>query len=423
MGSTYYETPHIDQLSKEGMSFKRAYSGASNCAPSRACLLSGLNTPKHGVYTVSPSDRGHIKTRKLVPVKNKAHLNDSVFTLPKMLRSAGYVTGSIGKWHVGSNPNSQGIDHNVGGSGRGNPGKDGYFSPYNIDFIEDGPKGEYLTDRLTEEAINYIEKFKDTTFFLYLPYYTVHTPIMGKPNLIKKFKDKAPAKGQNRADYAAMIYSMDQNVGRVLNKLKEAGIEENTIVIFTSDNGGIRAISEQNPLRAGKGSYYEGGIRVPLIVKWPNKIKANTISDQTVSNLDFYPTLQSIVDPPIKASQLDGINIEKVLYENVTIERKLFFHFPIYLQKYDAEKDQGRDPLFRTRPGSVIISGDWKLHEYFEDGGIELYNLKNDIGETQNLANLEPLITRQMHSNLKSWRDQNKAPIPTVLNDIFDPNY
>ncbi|WP_209404367.1 sulfatase [Pseudozobellia sp. WGM2] len=423
MGSTYYETPHIDRLSKEGMSFSNAYSGASNCAPSRACLLSGLNTPRHGIYTVSPSARGHIKTRKLIPIKNKDHLNDSIFTLPKMLRSADYVTGSIGKWHVGDNPKKQGIQYNVGGSSKGNPGINGYFSPYNIDYIENGPEGEYLTDRLTDEAITYIEKFKDSTFFLYLPYYTVHTPIMGKQELIEKFKSKKSEEGQSRADYAAMIYSMDQNVGRILNKLKKEGLEENTLVIFTSDNGGIRAISRQTPLRAGKGSYYEGGIRVPLIVKWPKRIKSNATSDQLVSNLDFYPTLQSIVKPLQKAPLLDGINLEKVLYDNAKIERNLFFHFPIYLQKYDANQDQGRDPLFRTRPGSVIISGEWKLHEYFEDGGLELYNLRTDIGETKNLTNQEPKITEQLHHELKNWRALTNAPVPSEANDLFDPDY
>ncbi|MBU2975670.1 sulfatase [Zobellia sp. B3R18] len=422
MGSEYYETPNLDAFAKEGMVFYNAYAGAANCAPSRACLISGLNTPRHGVYTVSPSDRGDIKTRKLIPIKNTAHLNDTIFTLPQMLKSAGYTTASFGKWHIGKDPNKQGIDYNIGGSEKGHPGNGGYFSPYKIDHITNGKKGEYLTDRLTDEAIHYINKNKDTTFFIYMPYYTVHTPIMGKEDLVAKFKSKKGQNGQNRPDYAAMVYAMDQNVGRLLNTLEQNGLEENTLVIFTSDNGGIRSISEQNPLRAGKGSYYEGGIRVPLVIKWPGKIRPNSTSTATVSNLDFYPTLQHITNPKEKANLLDGINLEPILYGEQPVARNLYFHFPIYLQKYNQLNDQGRDPLFRTRPGSVIISGEWKLHEYFEDGALELYNLNTDIGEKNNLAKQNPAKTKELYEQLNRWRKQTKAPIPTTVNEAYDRN-
>lgn len=420
MGSAYYETPNLDALAKEGMVFYNAYAGAANCAPSRACMLSGHNTPWHGVYTVGGSDRGDSKTRKIIPVKNTKHLKDSVYTLPRMLKNAGYVTGSFGKWHVGENPKNQGIDINVGGSSRGNPGSDGYFSPYKIDNIDDGPKGEYLTDRLTQEAMAFVEKYRDTTFFLYLPFYTVHTPIMGKQQLIEKFRDKEGSDGQNRPDYAAMVASMDENVGKLLDKLKKVGLEENTLVIFTSDNGGIRDISEQNPLRAGKGSYYEGGIRVPLVIKWPGKIKPNSSSETLVSNLDFYPTLQKIVNPPKKAAQLDGMDLSLVLEGKQSTDRDLFFHFPIYLQAYSEINDKGRDPLFRTRPGSVVISGDWKLHEYFEDGALELYNLKKDIGEEHNVAKDYPEKTKQLIDRLIAWRKKAKAYVPSEKNPEYD---
>ncbi|MUH37652.1 aryl-sulfate sulfohydrolase [Zobellia amurskyensis] len=423
MGSEYYETPNLDAFAKEGMVFYNAYAGAANCAPSRACLISGLNTPRHGVYTVSPSDRGDIKTRKLIPIKNTAHLNDTIFTLPQMLKSAGYTTASFGKWHIGKDPNKQGIDYNIGGSEKGHPGNGGYFSPYKIDHITNGKKGEYLTDRLTDEAIHYINKNKDTTFFIYMPYYTVHTPIMGKEDLVAKFKSKKGQNGQNRPDYAAMVYAMDQNVGRLLDALKQNGLEENTLVIFTSDNGGIRSISEQNPLRAGKGSYYEGGIRVPLVIKWPGKIRPKSTSTAPVSNLDFYPTLQHVTNPQKRARLLDGINLEPILYGEQPIAHNLYFHFPIYLQKYDQLKDQGRDPLFRTRPGSVIISGDWKLHEYFEDGALELYNLKTDIGEKNNLVEQNPAKTKELYEELNRWRTQMKAPVPTLINKAYDPTY
>lgn len=419
MGSNYYETPNIDALSKEGLVFNNAYAGAANCAPSRACLLSGLNTPRHGVFTVSPSNRGNSKTRKLIPIKNTKHLNNTIYTLPQMLKSAGYLTANFGKWHVGNNPAEQGIDYNVGGSSKGNPGKRGYFSPYNIDFIKNGPDGEYLTDRLTNEAISFIKKSKDTSFFVYLPYYTVHTPIMGKEHLIQKFKNKKSVHGQNRPEYAAMVASMDENVGKLLTSLKENGLEENTIVIFTSDNGGIRKISHQNPLRAGKGSYYEGGIRVPLIIKWPNIITPNTSSNQSVSNLDFYPTLQNIAQPENIASLLDGIDLKPILKGEQLKNRDIFFHFPVYLQKYSNNDDESRDPLFRTRPGSVIISKHWKLHHYFEDNAIELYNLKDDLGEKTNIANSHPQKVKELYKKLEDWRIKTKAPIPIEKN----PNY
>lgn len=423
MGSTYYETPNVDKLASEGMVFSNAYAGASNCAPSRACLLSGFNTPRHGIFTVSPSDRGDSKTRKLIPVKNTEHLKDTIYTLPQMLKSAGYVTGSFGKWHVGDDPTKQGIDVNVGGSSRGNPGKNGYLSPYNIDFITNGPKGEYLTDRLTNEAISFVEKFKDTTFFLYLPFYTVHTPIMGKESLIKKFEKKKGTNGQDRPDYAAMVASMDENVGRLLYTLKENGLEKNTIIIFTSDNGGIRSISHQDPLRAGKGSYYEGGIRVPLVIKWPNYIKPSSASEQRVSNLDFYPTLQSIVKPSKIAPLLDGIDLNPVLKDQEIIERDLFFHFPIYLQAYKKGKDGSRDVLYRTRPGSVIISDNWKLHHYYEDDAFELYNLTNDLGETNNVAEENPEKVKELYKKLEEWLIKTKAPIPTEKNPDYDSKF
>ncbi|SMG50544.1 Arylsulfatase A [Arenibacter troitsensis] len=420
MGSEYYETPNLDTLAKEGMIFYNAYAGAANCAPSRACLLSGLNTPRHGVYTVSPSDRGNSKTRKLIPIQNTDHLNDTIYTLPQMLKSAGYITGSFGKWHVGNDPKKQGIDVNVGGSSKGNPGKGGYFSPYKIDHITNGPEGEYLTDRITNEAISFVETYRDTTFFLYLPFYTVHTPIMGKEELIDKFKTKKGSNGQDRPDYAAMVASMDENVGKLLSSLKANGLEKNTLVIFTSDNGGIRSISEQNPLRAGKGSYYEGGIRVPLLIKWPGKIKPNSSSTARVNNMDFYPTLQNIASPDKKAPLLDGINLGPIFEGSSKAERDLFFHFPIYLQEYQGVQDGSRDPLFRTRPGSVIISGDWKLHEYFEDGALELYNLISDPSEENNVAEQNPEKTQELLKKLMDWRNATNALVPSQKNNEYD---
>lgn len=422
MGSQYYETPHLDAFAQVGMVFTRAYAGAANCAPSRACLFSGLNTPRHGVYTVSPSERGDARTRKIIPVKNTPHLADTTFTLARMLKSAGYVTGTFGKWHIGKDPKLQGLDYNVGGSTRGNPGKDGYFSPYKIDHIKNGPDGEYLTDRLTDEAIEFLTNHRDTAFFLYLPFYTVHTPIMGKEALIKKFEQKAGVDGQDNPTYAAMINAMDYNVGRLLDALEQLDLVENTLVIFTSDNGGIRSISEQNPLRAGKGSYYEGGIRVPLVIRWPGKIGEGVKNENQVSQLDLFPTLQEIVQPQKKAGQLDGQSLRVLFHKDTTIARDLFFHFPVYLEAYNKKEDDGRDPLFRTRPGSVVLSGDWKLHEYFEDNGLELYHLASDPGERNNLLKDQPEKVEILYDKLKAWRQKTKAPVPTELNPLYDPS-
>ncbi|MEM9829633.1 MAG: sulfatase-like hydrolase/transferase [Bacteroidota bacterium] len=238
MGSSFYETPNIDRLAHEGMVFTQAYAGAANCAPSRACLLSGLNTPKHGIYTVENSDRGDARTRRIIPTTNQTVLADSIVTLAELFSSQGYITGTFGKWHLGEDPTTQGFDVNVGGSHRGNPGKNGYFSPYNVDELSDGPDGEYLTDRLTTEAIQFLRANQSKSFFLYLPYYTVHTPLIGKDSLVKKFERKESGLGQDNPVYAAMIASLDENVGRLLSEIDRLQLRENTIVVLTSDNGG-----------------------------------------------------------------------------------------------------------------------------------------------------------------------------------------
>ena len=420
MGSKYYETPFLDKLASQSMVFTNAYAGAANCAPSRASLMSGLNTPKHGIYTVGSSQRGETKTRKLIPVKNKKYLHDSIYTLPEMLKSAGYKTAHFGKWHIGENPKTQGIDYNIGGSKRGNPGRNGYFSPYNIDFIENKKSDEYLTDRLTSEAINFIKKNYTSPFFINLAFYSVHTPLQGKENLIQKYNLKQGVNGQENSIYGSMVSSVDENIGRILNIIDESKLTENTLIIFTSDNGGIRAISNQYPLRAGKGSYYEGGIRVPFFMRWPNKIAAGINKKTNVSHLDIYSTLQEIVNPKVQAKNLDGVSLKSQFKSPSLLERDIFCHFPIYLEAYNKTKDRGRDPLFRTRPGSVIISGKWKLHHYFEDDGTELYNLETDIGESDDLSDKEPKIVERLKHSLENWRLREKAFIPKEKNPFYN---
>tara|TARA_B110000037_G_scaffold223172_1_gene303224 strand:+ start:1248 stop:2708 length:1461 start_codon:yes stop_codon:yes gene_type:complete len=424
MGSTYFETPNINQLSKEGMIFTQGYAGAANCAPSRACLMSGQNTPRHGVYTVANSDRGNTRTRKLIPIKNTKHLSNEMVTMAEGFKMAGYTTGTFGKWHVTSDPLKDGFDVNIGGNHFGSPGGNGYTAPYNkLPNLKIAPIGENLTDRLTSEAMSFIESNKEKSFFLYLPYYAVHTPLMGKRELVEKYKAKGGRNGQENPVFAAMVENVDTNIGKLLRLLEDLKLSDNTLVVFTSDNGGIRAISSQDPLRAGKGSYYEGGTRVPYILKWPNIIEANTTNKTPIVNMDFFPTFMSIIGVQLNNKILDGQDILPLLKGKNIEERPLYWHFPIYLQAYSVEKDDGKDPLFRTRPGSTIIYKNWKLHHYFEDDDLELYNLEYDLGERINLATSHPKKKQELFKLLNDWRNDVDAKIPLELNPEYDPNF
>lgn len=420
MGGDFFETPNIDRLASQGMIFTQAYAGAANCAPSRACLMSGQNTPRHEIYTVGNSDRGKSEDRKITPIENTIDLREDIFTLAELFKEAGYFTGTFGKWHLGEDPLTQGFDVNVAGNRRGNPGGNGYFSPYKVDNIEDGPEGEHLTDRLTTEAIQFIRAQKSFPFFLYLPYYSVHTPIIAKEELKKKYEQKDGNTKQVNTTYAAMVETLDQNVGRILTELEQLGLRENTLIVFTSDNGGIRSIATQDPLRAGKGSYYEGGIRVATTISWPGIIQAGTQNETPIVNLDYFPTFMDILGIEKPEKLLDGKSLLPLFKGEQFEERPLFWHFPIYLQAYNPQEDDGRDPLFRTRPGACIRYGDWKLHEYYEDGGIELYHLKEDIGERNNLLEAEPAKAAKLHKMLKDWQSEVSAPIPTELNPYFE---
>ena len=425
MGSSFYETSNIDKLSLNGMTFLNGYASSANCAPSRATMLTGKYHPHHGIYTVRNSDRGNTKTRKIIPIKTKTKLEHNHFIISEMLKSKGYVNGHFGKWHMGPlgyYPENMGFDINVGGNESGGPGS--YFPPYrNVNKnLKVDPKEEYLTDRLGTEVVNFIEKNKDNKFFAYVPFYSVHTPIQAKPEYESKYKTKKSDDFHNRADYAGMIQSLDENIGKILNKIKELNLENNTLIIFTSDNGGIRSISNQHPLRAGKGSYYEGGIRVPLIISWPGKIKPGSTSYERVSNIDFFPTIKKIVGYEEKLD-LDGMDLTNIFKEKQLKKRSLFFHFPVYLEPYDVLKDNGTDPLFRTRPGSVLIKGDWKLHKYYENNKIELYNLKNDISESNNLSKINKEKTTELLNELEAWLIEKNAPIPSEPNLLFSQKY
>ncbi len=420
MGSEYYKTPNLDLLAKQSAVFTNAYSGAANCAPSRAILMSGQHPMKHGIYTVATSARGKSEDRAIIPIENKTVLPDSIITFAETLKGAGYKTSIFGKWHLGENPATQGFDEVKAGT----PRRQKHFAPFDLKRFPEGEEGEYLTDRIGKEAADFVGREKDNPFFLYLPFFSIHTKLVGKPETVAKYESINPIDGQgSNSDYAAMVEHVDDAVGDVMAALSENGLMENTIVIFTSDNGGIAYLSRQWPLRAGKGSYYEGGIRVPMLFHWPNKIPAMQ-SEVPISFIDLYPTLLDLMEVTPKLDlPLQGTNLASVvLGEKPTseqAERPLYWHFPIYLEAYNGIGDDSRDILFRTRPGTVMRKGKWKMHEYHENGEIELYDLSQDPGERINLVTLMPEIAEQLHAEMKDWREENGAPIPNERNPDY----
>ncbi|MFK7789939.1 MAG: sulfatase [Phycisphaeraceae bacterium] len=426
-GSDYYLTPNLDELAGESMVFNAAYANCANCAPTRAALMSGMYAPRTGVYTVGSSSRGKVSDRVLIPTENSDTLDPSFVTIAEVLQDAGYTTAHMGKWHLGvgeaGGPTAHGFDINVAGHHGGHPKS--YFSPYRNQFLKDGPKGEYLTDRLTQEAADFIgeQKDSDKPFFLYLPLYTVHTPIQP----IKAMAKAADAreKGERHKDpkYAAMVEAMDQYIGRVLDTLDEQGVADNTIVVFTSDNGGHGGFTDQHPLRGSKGMFYEGGIRVPLFVKYPGVTKAGSTFDESVMLLDFFPTFAEVGKGTLPQSQpVDGVSLLPVMRDpSASLGREaIYFHFPAYLQGYSGgEGAEAQRPPWRATPCGVIRSGDWKLIRYFETGNTELFNLANDPGEQNDLSKTEVGKAIELTAKLKIWQKETNAPVPTEKNPKY----
>ena len=410
-----YITPNIDRLRAEGMSFTEGYAPAANCAPSRACVLSGQTGPRHGVYTVKNSDRGNAQDRKLIPIKNTLHLEPDNLTIAGALKAGGYKTIHLGKWHVGTDPLEQGIDINIGGDETGGP-KGGYFVPFKSGsmkhFNGEYPAGTHRVDIFTDQATRFMRENRDQPFFMHMAFYSVHTPIQAVKELTGKYKGK-----EVHAAYASMVEKMDQGVGKILDEVDALGLRERTLIVFCSDNGGVTDHASQAPYRAGKGSYFEGGIRVPLLVSWKGRIEPNSTCTTPVCGIDFYPTFLEAAGLPVPEGKLlDGHSLFPLLEQKDGFpERTLFWHFPIYLQGY-RNKGDFHDPLFRTRPGSVIRQGKWKLHEYFEDGRLELYDLEADIGERNNLSAARPEKAAELHRLLKEWRAETGAPVPTEIN-------
>ncbi|HCC71358.1 MAG TPA: aryl-sulfate sulfohydrolase [Bacteroidales bacterium] len=416
MGSEFYETPVIDKLAAGGMIFTEAYASAANCAPSRACMMSGQWTPRHGIYTVGSSERGKSRDRKLIPVKNNTVLADSCYTLAEALHDAGYMTCHAGKWHLTESPLTQGFDVNIGGCEAGNPGS--YYPPYKNVPLEAPADDYYLTNLIMDKVLEFVESTGDKPFFLYYSPYAVHTPLQPVNQLVTKYIDRKEWNGQNNIEYATMIENLDTQIGRLIGLLESEDKLDNIFIIFTSDNGGVYSITKQWPLRAGKGSYYEGGIREPMFVFWKGKIKAGTSSETPVSNLDFYPTILEAagLEYP-EGKTLDGQNIMPILTGSGSVEeRPLFWYFPVYLEGGNRET---QDPIFRTRPGSAVRYGDWKLIEYFENGDLELYNLSDDISEKINRAFMEEDKLDELYEILNTWRLELNVPVLSEQNPDY----
>jgi arylsulfatase A-like enzyme len=420
-GNELVETPHIDQLGIEGVRFTSAYASCTVCSPTRASLMTGRNPVTVDITDWIPGRQdargGPIPEEMFVVPRFNQQLPLEEITLAEKLQEAGYITASVGKWHLGGEgflPTDQGFDQNVAGYRKGSPPS--YYYPYRSEYRSDSitplkltGDSLYLTDRLTNEAIGFIEKNRGQPFFLYLPFYNVHTPLEGRPDLLEKYETRLAGHQadsiQRNPHFLAMTEAVDLNVGRIMDFLKEQELEENTLVIFTSDNGGlllrqdnfIRA-SWNHPLREGKGTLYEGGLRIPAIARWPGTIEAGRISEELIISTDIFPTLAELAGVPVDY-EIEGRSLVPHLLRSEALDREtLYWHYPHY---------------HLGMPGGVIREGDYKLIEYFETGDLELYNLRTDLQEMHNLAADIPEKANELLKKLQSWREENRASMPT----------
>ncbi len=419
-GAKFYETPNIDKLAKDGMLFTNAYSACTVCSPSRAAILTGRYPAR---LHLTDWIAGHKKPfAKLAVPDWKMKMDHERVLLPEALKEAGYATAFFGKWHlmpIGQPdfkehfPTSHGFDVNVGGREWGQPkGPGRYFSPFGMPGLDDGEKGDFLTDKLTDAAMKFLEEKKNEQFLLYFSYYTVHGPIMSPESLTQKYQEKAKTLENERNENmnpkrAGMIEALDQSVGRIVAKLEELGLAEDTVIVLTGDNGGDYDDTTAG-LRDRKGFSHEGGVREPLIAKWPGRIEAGSRCDEPVIGMDFYPTFLEMAGLPTKTDEcLDGVSIWPLLKDgNSELKReKLYWHYPHY---------------HRTKPYGAIRNGDWKLIEFFEDGELELFNLKMDPFEKKNLASEDPKKAAMLLEQLKKWREEVGAQMMTP-NPAYDP--
>ncbi len=422
-GSTYYPTPNIDRLASEGMKFTDAYAACNVCSPTRAAIMTGKYPARLLLTQWLPSGRWDRAKNRMKEGRYVSNLPLEEYTIAEALRDHGYRTGFMGKWHLGPlpyyYPQHQGFDINIAGEDYGAPG--GYFHPFEGSWTIPttgqklfkpnpigGKKGDYLPDLLSEHAVDFIGKGSKKPFFLFLSHYAVHTPLQAKPGMVKRYNAIPEAERQGNPKYAAMVESVDQSVGRVLKALRAGGMDENTLVIFTSDNGGFAKATRNAPLRANKGSSYEGGIRVPLIIKWPNRAKAGSICHTPVISTDFFPTiLEAIGKPQLPHRHMDGESLVPLLTGKGNLQRDaVYWHYPHYNQHP------------QSFPASVIRQGEWKLIENLETGELELYDLSTDIGEQNNLATTQSARTSEMHQQLRAWR-KNVGAEPMLPNPEF----
>jgi arylsulfatase A-like enzyme len=434
-GSTFYETPNLDNLARAGALFTDAYAACPVCSPTRASLMSGRWPQRTGItdYIGAPLQPADWKRNtKLLPAPYTDRLALETTTLAESLHDNGYATFFAGKWHLGPEgwwPEQQGFDVNMGGIDRGGPyGGNKYFSPYGNPRLPDGPPGEHLPDRLATETVRFITAHQHEPFFAYFAFYSVHTPLMAREDLRLKYETKRKQLGltaqwgreetrdvrliQEHAVYAAMVEAMDSAVGKVLTCLRELNLERNTLVVFTSDNGGLSTSegwpTSNAPLRAGKGWLYEGGIREPFLVRWPQWIAPQTVIQTPVSSPDLFPTLLDVAGAATRPdSPTDGCSLLPLFRGETLPERPLFWHYPHYGNQGGA-------------PGAAIRRGDWKLIEWFEDQRVELFNLSTDLSETTNLAAKEPARVEQLRAELHAWQQSVGAKFPEP-NPAYDP--
>ncbi len=400
-GSKFYQTPNIDRLAAEGMRFTQAYSACTVCSPSRAALMTGKYPAR---LHITDWIEGHKRPyAKLSVPEWTMELPTSEKTIATALKERGYATAHIGKWHLTIPATEHGFDVSIADNGRGQPAS--YLVPYKNPNLSDGPPGEELTARCTEEAEKFIEAHRDQPWFMYLAHFAVHTPLGGKPEVIQKYRrlrqDGAP---QNNATYAAMVEAVDDSVGSLRAKLDALKLSEKTVIIFTSDNGGLLPVTKNLDVRAGKGSAYEGGVRVPAIVFWPGVTKPGSVSNAPVITMDWTATIAEAVGAKLPG---DGVSLLPLLEGGSIAKRNLAWHYPHY------------HPGGAT-PYSALREGDFRLVEFFEDDHLELYDLASDPFEKHDLAESQSAKASELRAKLETWRQEVGAQLPTP-NPKFDP--